>query len=47
MKINISYKQKFIKNKTTEQVIDAFGLGKIKENIIIKDFDFKLEPLKI
>ncbi len=47
MKINISYKQKFLKNKETEKVINAFGLDNIKENVIVKDFEFIYEKQKI
>lgn len=47
MKINISYDQKFVENKQTKEVIDAFGLSNIKQNVIVKDFDFQYEKEKI
>lgn len=47
LKINISYKQSFIKNKQTREIINAFGLADVKQNVIVKDFEFNLEPKMI
>jgi len=47
LKINITYDQTFIKNKQTEKIINAFGLANIKKNVIVTDFDYKLEPKTI
>ena len=47
MKINISFEQKFLKNKDTEKIINAFGLSNIKKNVIVKDFDVTIQPKKI
>ena len=47
MLINIEFKQKFIKNGITKDIIDAFGLSNITSNVIVKDFDFKFEYGKL
>jgi len=47
LKINISYDQQFDTTDETNKVITAFGLSNIKKNIIVTDFEYKLEPKTI
>ena len=47
MKIDITFNQKFSQSEETKKVINAFGLDNIKENVIVKNFDFNLEKGKI
>ena len=45
--INIEFEQHFLKNSATKNIIDAFGLSNITNNVIVKDFDFNLEYGKL
>jgi len=47
MKIDIRYDQKFVKNKDTQKILDAFGLDTIKNNTVVKDFDLEIHDGKI
>tara|TARA_R110002012_G_scaffold64769_1_gene170205 strand:+ start:4668 stop:5330 length:663 start_codon:yes stop_codon:yes gene_type:complete len=47
LQINIEFKQHFLKNEATKDIINAFGLASITNNVIVKDFEFNLEHGKL